>query len=200
MNFRRTIGLFAAAAVSMTAVTNVFAAQTWDGFAPIVQHEIITEDENSEHALRATARVDVPEGVTVDSGDFMWVINMEEDIFNPITGVTADDNTKDEIESITGEESADTLADNDEIVFDTSEDENESLNDENDIASDEADLGETEGARYVKKLRANSGTTITGSSSVVFGLVLILDIPLNEDKFDIGFQFADSEAVNSSIQ
>lgn len=132
----------------------------------------------------------------------MWVINAKEDIFNPLTGITAGDTSKDETDTI-GDESdnkAETNAEDDEITFDNT-DEFDAVTEDGAQDSDEAVISDdVEGASHTAKLRVNPGTVITGQNEVVFGLVLILDIPLNEDAFDIGFQFADSEAVESSIK
>lgn len=65
MKFRRIIGALASMSLSLTAFGSAFATPAIENFHPVVQHEIITDDENSEHALRATARVEVPEGVAV---------------------------------------------------------------------------------------------------------------------------------------
>ena len=200
MKFRKSIGAFASLSLLLTAFGSAFAAEL-ENFNPVVQHEIITQDENSDHALRAVAKFEVPEGVTVSSDDFMWVINAREDIFNPLTGITVDDTSKDETDTI-GDESenkAETNENSDEIIFDNT-DESDAVT-EDGAQTDESVVSDAvEGASYTAKLRANPGTVITGHSEVVLGLVLILDIPLDEDAFDIKLQFADVEAVESSIK
>lgn len=200
MKFRKSIGAFASLSLLMTAFGSAFAEPKIENFNPVVQHEIITQDENSDHALRAVARFEVPEGVTVRSEDFMWVINAREDIFNPLTGITADDTSKDETDTI-GDESenkAETNENSDEIIFDNT-DESDAVTEDNAQTDESVVSDAVEGASHTAKLRANPGTVITGHSEVVLGLVLILDIPLNEDAFDIKLQLADTEAINSSI-
>lgn len=201
MKFRKSIGAFASLSLLMTAFGSAFAEPELENFNPVVQHEIITQDENSDHALRAVARFEVPEGVTVRSEDFMWVINAREDIFNPLTGITVDDTSKDETDTI-GDESenkAETNENSDEIIFDNTN-ESDAVTEDNAQTDESVVSDAVEGASHTAKLRANPGTVITGHSEVVLGLVLILDIPLNEDAFDIKLQFADSDAVNSSIK
>lgn len=190
MKLKRMVGSFTAAALMMSMAGTAFADETADFFAnfnPVVQHEIINTDENSNHALKAQARVTIPEGVTVDSGDFTWVINMAEDPLNPISDSIKHDSSKDETDNITDDNSSNAQVSSsdysDDISFDNdSNNADETIDDDN--ASKES--GTLEGQTYTSRIKANGGTVITGECEVTFGLVIELDIPLDEDKFDIG--------------
>lgn len=196
MKFKGVIGSFATASLFMTMAGSAFADETADffnSFNPVVQHEIIDVDENSNHALKAQARVTVPAGVTIDSGDFTWVINMQEDPLNPISNSIKNDSSKDETDNISDDNAskADTAsnANAGDITF---VDDNDIDNIGDDNSSDKSST--LEGESYVSRVKAKGGTTITGECEVTFGLIIELDIPLAEDKFDI-----DLEASPSSL-
>lgn len=196
MKLKKMVGSFTAIALMMSMAGTAFADETADFFAnfhPLVHHEIINADENSNHVLQAQANVTIPEGVSVDSGDFTWVITMAEDPSNPISDSIKDDSSKDETDIIADDNSSMSQTASAESSGDISFD-NDIDNDGNAAADDGSseDIGTLEGETYTSRVQVEGGTTITGACEVTFGLIIELDIPLDEDQFNIGLEASPS--------
>lgn len=197
MKLKKMTWLFIAAAIMMSTAWTAFADETSDFFAdfhPVVQHEIIADNEDSNHVLKAQARVAIPEGVTVDSGDFTWVINMAEDPLNPISDSIKHDSSKDETDNITDDNASRVQTSSsdysDDISFDNDGDnDSEVIDDDNNVPEESGTL---EGQTYTSRVKAKGGTVITGECEVTFGLIVELDIPMAEDMFNIGLEASPS--------